>query len=470
MFLPLSSILVTSRQRTSITPANLQELKLDIAANGLLHAPVVWKGEGENYHLVVGERRLTAMKALHGEGFGFQYAGERVPLDHIPVTFYRADASELDRQKAELGENIYREDLSWQDKNRALAAIYAIHVAANPAVTVSEVARQIEQSGGVSAGPKLVEGIRKAIPRAVTIAENLDNPVVAKARNADEAYSLIVKHTEEAASAKLRKRLLAVEATRAEASISLRHADSLELLPRLDPEQFDLILTDPPYGIAANSAGFRNRTVIHHGYEDTPEVAYAAMRAIIVEGFRVAKLRANLLVFGDIDLFPYFKEQCKAVGWVPFRTPLTWRKSVSEGLAPWGSQGPRRTVEWLFYATKGQRGLLTSPTDVLQHNRVPRGDRIHAAQKPQALLREIIEFSTLPGDSILDPFMGSGSTLRAARDLHRRGVGIEKDEIAYNTAMTFVFDESQSKEEPNDASSDTGDNFLLHGSSSLNEL
>lgn len=89
-------------------------------------------------------------------------------------------------------------------------------------------------------------------------------------------------------------------------------------------------------------------------------------------------------------------------------------------------------------------GLLASPVDILDHSRVPRNERIHAAQKPLDLLRRLIECSTLPGDFVLDPCCGSGSTLAAAKELSRTGLGIESDETFYNTAMSNVFTEKPS--------------------------
>jgi site-specific DNA-methyltransferase (adenine-specific) len=58
----------------------------------------------------------------------------------------------------------------------------------------------------------------------------------------------------------------------------------------------------------------------------------------------------------------------------------------------------------------------------------PVGDRLHPNEKPASLVEKFIKWTTGPGDLVLDPFMGSGTTLRAAKDLGRRAIGIEIEE------------------------------------------
>jgi len=69
----------------------------------------------------------------------------------------------------------------------------------------------------------------------------------------------------------------------------------------------------------------------------------------------------------------------------------------------------------------------THSTDVWGFPTVPPGPGKHPCEKPQSMLRHMIETSSRPGDLILDPFAGSGSTLDAARQSGRRVIGIEKD-------------------------------------------
>jgi site-specific DNA-methyltransferase (adenine-specific) len=84
---------------------------------------------------------------------------------------------------------------------------------------------------------------------------------------------------------------------------------------------------------------------------------------------------------------------------------------------------------------------------------VARDEREYGPEKPVALLKELLAASTLPGDFVLDPCCGSGSTLLAAKQLKMRALGIEFDERAYNIALCKG-EESETLE-PADASLDT---------------
>jgi len=78
------------------------------------------------------------------------------------------------------------------------------------------------------------------------------------------------------------------------------------------------------------------------------------------------------------------------------------------------------------------------PPDVIRW--IYTGNRLHPTQKPVAIFTPLIEAFTKPGDTILDPFCGSGSTLVAARDLERNFIGVELDESHHRTASQRVRD------------------------------
>jgi DNA modification methylase len=68
------------------------------------------------------------------------------------------------------------------------------------------------------------------------------------------------------------------------------------------------------------------------------------------------------------------------------------------------------------------------PRTVIRYDWSATMDPVHPTVKPVPLLCKIIEWSTSAGEIVLDPFMGSGTTLRAAKDTMRRAIGIELNE------------------------------------------
>lgn len=442
-YIPFDSITIGPRQRKKMESQPLADLETAIQQRGLLHAPtfrMVPDTDPAVWQLIVGERRTRALLSLIKKGITFFHDGVAVPPGMLPIVTLQENFSRADLKQIEYDENKLRENLLWQEEAEALAEIHRLRLEENPSQTRLDTAKQLIAENVVeSTSP---HSVAISIQRATAITENLFNPTIANARNATEAYNLILKGEEEAINAALARRRLAVSTTLP--TITIRKGDALQILPQLESGIADLIFTDPPFGIGANEGGFRQRTVHHHNYDDTPEIAKEIYQSIILDGFRVTKPMANLFMFCDIDLFPILKQMAGRVGWVPFRTPIIWRKSMSEGMAPWQGKGFRRTYEMLFWATKGQRGLITSPVDVLDESRVSRSERTHGAEKPVELLKLLIECSTLPGDFILDPCCGSGSTLVAARDTKRTGMGIELDEVFYNTAMSNLYAEPKS--------------------------
>jgi site-specific DNA-methyltransferase (adenine-specific) len=433
---PLSTVTIGPRQRTTIATGPLNELKESILTSGLLNPPVCWQnGEGK-WELVAGERRLRALMEISNENKGYFCGLDHVTPGNIAITPLGDYLDSVGRFEAELAENVHRVDLEWTDRVRAFAALHTLRSAQNPKQTVAATAAEIVIKSGGATVPTNTH-MNKVVAQAIVLEPHLNNPKIAMARNASEALSLVYKQEEEKILAAIIKRQIA--AAPKSNPIEVRCADLFDLLPKLDSSTFDLIIADPPYGIEASGPGFRARTVHHHNYRDDLDSAKSMAQTILTEGFRLTKPRANIFIFCDIDLFPWLKLTAANMGFTVFRRPLIWMKSESEGLAPWGGQGPRITTEFIFFATKGQRGLNASPVDVFDDRRVSRADRIHAAEKPVSLFRSLINCASLPGDRILDPCCGSGNSLIAARDLQRQALGIEKDPDYYNTALANVF-------------------------------
>lgn len=185
--------------------------------------------------------------------------------------------------------------------------------------------------------------------------------------------------------------------------------DCREILPEIDTGSVDLVLTDPPY-----NAGIDYGPLVDDKLKD--DKYSELMASVISECERISS--GLVAVFSSVSsmwLLPRPRWTCvwmkpmsfsHRVGGSPFLPH--WEPCLMYG-KPWGEGG--RVPNYSF-------------SDVWQSNPAKRNG--HPCPKPEQLIRKIL--SVIPGDSVLDPFMGSGTTLRAAKDLGRKAIGIEIEE------------------------------------------
>lgn len=197
----------------------------------------------------------------------------------------------------------------------------------------------------------------------------------------------------------------------AASGITIYHGDCRDVLPGLATEGIDLVLTDPPYGI-----GYSSGMTGHHGGTALPGIVGdtdTALRDYVLE-----TVFAPAIVFGSWKTSR--PKGCRIV--------LTWEKGDHVGMGdlalPWKPN--TEEIYILGGGFVGHRGssVLRHPAPVTWNS--PAHGRAHPHEKPVPLLVALL--SKHPGQRILDPFMGSGTTLRAAKDLGRAAIGIEIDE------------------------------------------
>lgn len=424
-----------TRQRRHFDPVKMQEFAAGIQNRGLLHAIILREEEvGDDhahlytrYVLVAGERRLRAVEMLASLSNNITYEGAAVPLGSIPYTLF-TDLSPLAAEEAEYEENCHREDLTWAEKAAATARLQAFRTtqAATLGTPPPSVADLAAETRGSSEG-----SYHEATRRELVVAQHLGKPAIAGAKSLDEAYKLLKR--EEAAD---RSRALGESVGRTFTSGVHRvlNADSLAWMKAAEAEQFDAILTDPPYGMGADEFGDSGGLAAGaHAYKDNTETFVKVMEACREHLFRLAKPQAHLYWFCDFDNFTFSRAQFAAAGWQVFRTPLIWHKSGGNPRAPWPDQGPQRRYECCLYAVKGKRKVQKMAADLVSFP--PDENLGHSAQKPVALFEELLSRSVYPGDSVLDPFAGTGVTLAAAHALKCRATVIEIDPASYGIAV-----------------------------------
>ena len=268
---PISEIEVRKRQRRAIQTAPLNDLKESILGRGLLHPPVCWfDQEVAKWILVTGERRYRAITELANEKHTFNHGDLIVPIGSIPITPLGEYLSSVGRFEAELDENVQRVDLDWPDRMQAYANLHSLRQTQNPTQTISQTAIELSSKAAYSvatdpANAGSSKSAERVISQAIVISQHLGNSKVANARNPAEALQLIYRQEEEKVLAALIKRQIAAAPTKN--PIEIRNGNLFKILPVLESATYDLILADPPYGIDASGAGFRARSIIHHGYQ-----------------------------------------------------------------------------------------------------------------------------------------------------------------------------------------------------------
>ena len=175
---------------------------------------------------------------------------------------------------------------------------------------------------------------------------------------------------------------------------------------------FDLILTDPPYGIKYNNDKLSRKSNASYAdiENDAGELNYSEL---IKECRRIAK---RTIIFGAIN---FMKDLPYKGVWI------CWDKRTKEEAD--GVFGSPFELAWCD-KVGGYDKIYRIMHGGVINNDGANSPRFHPTQKPIQLMARIMKDFVDETDTILDPFMGSGTTLRAAKDLGRKAIGIEIEE------------------------------------------
>jgi DNA modification methylase len=189
-----------------------------------------------------------------------------------------------------------------------------------------------------------------------------------------------------------------------EDGIAIYHGDCREILPHVSA---DVLVTDPPYGIALSSnwgGEFGDLKVAGDENTDARDAVlalWAPRPAIVFGSWRVARPADT-------------------------RALVIWDKGGRCGMGdlsiPWKPSFEEIYVLGSGFIGRRDEGIIRDAAPPASRA----SGRLHATEKPESLMRKLLR--KCPPGVVLDPFMGSGTTLRAAKDLGRRAIGIELEE------------------------------------------
>lgn len=187
-----------------------------------------------------------------------------------------------------------------------------------------------------------------------------------------------------------------------DSKVTIYHGDCREILPAL--QRVDLVVTDPPYGMSfqSNYRAVKHSKIANDDSLDTILICQA-----------VAKASCGSYVFCRWDNLRDMPKPKSVLAWVK----NNWSMGDLE------HEHGRQWEACCFYPGPNHVFVKRIP-DVIQADRT--GNNLHPTEKPIGLITRIIAANVC--ETILDPFMGSGTTLRAAKELNKKAIGIEIEE------------------------------------------
>jgi len=210
--------------------------------------------------------------------------------------------------------------------------------------------------------------------------------------------------------------------------------DCLEVMPLLG--KVDAVCADPPYELSSSGPGASHfgMSLAKFDGSDYKAIVNGLDYTKLFDGFEAAQRPMNGFVFCSNKQVSKLMAECEGHGLSA--TLLVWHKTNA---APFANGVWRGDIEYIVhYRGKGAtfNGGAVDKTKVLPHPIVV--DAAHPTVKPQPIIQRLIRNCSDFGDTILDPYLGSGSTLVACAKLGRKGIGIELDPEYFEIACKRV--------------------------------
>lgn len=212
--------------------------------------------------------------------------------------------------------------------------------------------------------------------------------------------------------------------------------DAINALQTFASDSVDLVIADPPYNLGKDYGNNHDLK----GFEEYLEFSRSWLR----EAYRILKPTGTIYVFMGVRFISYLYDMLDQELGMFFNSWITWH--YTQGMGRTKGFSPRHDDILMFTKTEQFKFRLDSvrvpqkyfrkrnnmtganPGDVWQFSHVHYSNperQAHPTQKPEALIERMVMASTDEGDLVVDPFAGSGTTLRVCQVLDRRAVGVE---------------------------------------------
>ena len=442
-----TDVIFGDRART--TYDNIELLANSIRDVGLLCPIILSPLDNGKFLLEDGGRRYRALESLGVKELFHATTGNV----NRPGFITKSEASDLEQSTlTELIANLHREDLDWRDEVKLIVKAWR--------VKKLEADRNSEPLYHGVFGKMLGNYGQADIKAAIYIHDELiAHPERFKdCSSVFTAYKVLLDDIRRAAEAEKVGRMKApspettiqldvqgeVIAEEQSPIVSLspfRLGNSLEWMEREHPS-FDHIICDPDFAVDVERLESNSSNASTGVVQSSVNQSLADLQRFI--SLAADAVRGYLIFWYDLDHHEKLAAHSASCGFLVQRWPITWFKPDHQSNAA-PQHNFTKNVEWAMVCRKPSATLATAaPSSVIT---LPKGNTTnafgHPFAKPVDLWMRIFSAVCTPGQSVFDPFMGSGSSVVAAIRYGLQSFGMELQEQHYNTALLNVQKEYQ---------------------------
>ena len=322
------------------------------------------------------------------------------------------EVDEVLHREIELETNIRRTDMSPAERVRAIAEIHKLKMSHDPnwGQTQTMIAIKSSRAADVSDAIKLDQMMTlfPELAEAKSIRQ-MKSWAEAKANNITRVIE--VKDN-------------VIDYRSIEPKIIL--GDSVEVIRDIPSESFHAIITDPPFGINYDDRKSNTEGAIT-SYEDDKE-SYERLLSMGPDLYRVIKPNGWMVWFLGISWYERCKQSFREAGFIVDEIPIIWDRSAGRCHTNRPDRYFTRGYDIALHCIKGNPQLIQrGKPNVIPVPPVSVDEREALVERPVALYAELIRRLTVPGETVADFFVGSGSCLAAAVSLNRDYFGVERD-------------------------------------------
>ena len=349
---------------------------------------------------------------------------------------YQDEVDPLFLREMELEENIQRKDFTPAESATAVAEIHklkqeiygiAIPGVKNSGWSLDKTAESLGVTRGNVIDSLHIAEMVKMFPELKSSKTKSEIKKTAKAiEKVNTAFSCLEKYKQSAAQNDAYK---------------LYHQDAEHFLACQPEGKYNVFLTDPPYGIdiQENMIGLGGHTGGSNSsgisFNDSKEEMELSISFLAKELYRITTFDAQGYIFVAPEFFYPIRDIFLAVGWAAYIKPMIWIKNAS-GQANQPSMYPGSCYEMILFLRKTDARLVAEGRpDWIQCPPIIGESKLHPNEKPVSLLLELLDRIAMPGMNLIDPFMGSGSSIEAAVKKKLFAVGCDKLVECYATSL-----------------------------------